>query len=1761
MSNNFKDKVVQFLVKAGKKSKVLKYPIMCIMVVFLSVYHLFEKVCTTVSRHKVAMRVVSSLVAIALVLTIMWPALAEEDLSEPEVEVVEMTEEPSPSPSPDVTVEPLETEEPAATEEPAPEVTVSPEEEAEVPEEGDVSDPAMVEDEEPAATQEPGETQPNEVADTDSVKTETKKSVSVSKKVKNSATEARIVGDPTIVTQPQGISSGLTYGFEGEVKLSIEVDAADPNKDIVFYQWFYRKAGSSEVTELTAVSETADSFKLDNSTPAGTYYYFCKVYSRDEKDKNNVSATITSDEAEIVVSKADPQKEHFNYSNVATSYYYTGAARELAPTLKKQIGGIGSYRYIFKVNDKLVTFKDPGTYDVWIRVEEGVNYAARDINLEQSVKISKIATPKNPYSISGTKGNVADNLQWYVSDVTITPAQGYTIGTSETGTFSDSLVYSADGKNIGPDKIYLKNSSGYLTDPITVTEKANGELNIDQIKPVGAVTYGSNTMNEFLNTITFGTFFPETVSVTISATDGTSGVDESKCGYYRSEEPLSQNQLINVNWTPGTSYSETPESKHSQFIVYGKVVDKAGNVSYVSSDGIVIDGEAPTITCDGGAPKASYIADVKHFEASDKSLSSVKISEAGIVQETLTENDFTDGVAKFDLEGPEGNTEEAREYTIVAEDRAGNKTTHTVSIANPIYDIIVEDLDFGTGLNAVSYGYTSIPEQAIRVSQGSKATKQIVVDRIVVESGEFEVVSNDAVGGFKIQPKAKLPVGTYTGTVRIYYNGEDGSTTTFKCNLEVKKAILNVLYEGQTVYYHTIPDFTKHLIFTQTDLKYDDTLEALQKDPSYVAPVIHYEDANGITKPALATELLTPDQAIGGTDNYKFQYTGGTLNVVRRKLPEGYEIIGDKGTNGWYTSAIRIQPKTGYLLGLTENVEDFGTTPLTVDDETTEEGKTFKFYILNQATGEISLQMTEVIKIDKTAPGLGEGDGITISDNLWNSFINTITFGRYYNDTKSVEISGYDALSGIQGIYYHLSNNITLTQEEVAALDDSAWTKYSAKFSLTPEVLDHVVVYAKLTDKAGLSTYISSDGMIFDNKGPEIDDVVDGREYVMEEKEVIVSDRNLTEATLYEGTDTTVSGTPLNIVDGSESRVTIKCPKEGSKVYTIVAKDVADNLSEETFTITKPIYDIEADNLVLGERTYGYIEDKAVEITWKNTKDANADATVTEVILSDKESFQVIKKEDKYMLRAAEGLHAGKYRSDMTLVYNDGKKAEATCSITIKKAMLTATYTGEDVYYYMEPDFASTLKVTGFAYEETPETAAAYVAPTIDFEGKATKTVVLTPANGDALDYEFIYESGVLAVERRTAQMGEGGEYDIVGDLSDTNWYISDIKIVPKAGFSVAFDEEGKEVAEQIILSTDTDNGKQSFYLVNNETGEIYEKTVFKYKKDSQVPEISGIEDGATYEVNSTNVTIKDQYLASVTVNGAAQEVVNGVAEITLSAEQSTTVYVIVATDRAGNISNSSIVLKQPTELTEDTPDEGEGDAQTKPEEDTPGEGALENAAGNIRKSVKVIQGAPETVISTKTAKMAAAVLTGGEQLAVVNGSDADIELRIQNINGSVSQDDKELIIANLAGYSVGEYLDITLWKTVGSSSAKKVHTTKKPIAVTISIPEDMRKIAAATNRKFAIFRVHKNKVSLLEDQDSVANTITISTDRFSTYVLAYMDTKKATESKETKNVKLDSWLPDMGDRAPLIPVAAVLVFAFVGIIVVIRVKKKQKNI
>ena len=879
---------------------------------------------------------------------------------------------------------------------------------------------------------------------------------------------------------------------------------------------------------------------------------------------------------------------------------------------------------------------------------------------------------------------------------------------------------------------------------------------------------------------------------------------------------------------------------------------------------------------------------------------------------------------------------------------------------------------------------------------------------------------------------------------------------------------------------------------------------------------------------------------------------------------------GAEGTDGWYTTDVAVgsgdvtaEAPQGYLVGSTEDHISDTEIPVLVSGANGEtEGQDITFYVMNKSTGEIFNLVTETVKVDKTAPYLADGEGISIANNLWQSFWHTITFNQFFNDTMAVSISGSDAFSGIDedtGISYYVSAE-ALSNEQVKKVP---WV-HGTRFSLEPDDLETKIVYAKITDRAGLSLYISSNGMVFDNKVPAIEVVKDGEEYITEQKDITVSDSNLIETTLYEGTNTTVSGTAI-AVENLQSKLSIPCPEKGSRTYTIVAKDSANNLAEKSFTITKPIYDITADRMVLKDAVYGYTAAPSVGVSWKNTNQANADATISQVSLSNNRQFEVEEIDGRYYVSAKKGLSAGRYSTDVILTYNGGKVAETTAIVTIQKATLTAKYKGQSIYFHMTPDTEQAVEVSGFVNGETAETAAGYLAPTVTIKGTAVETDVLTPAGGRADNYEFVYEKGVLVVNRRKAASGVDGQYDISGKRSDTGWYISDITITPKQGFVFVFNEEGLQPQESIVLTKDTGNGKEAFYVMNESTGEIYEQSVFEYRKDVEIPVIEGVKDGETYVVNSQNVKIQDDYLASVTVNGAAQEIKEGTADIILSADHVNTVYVLVANDYAGHVNSIRVVLKQPSEI-QDTTEQSQT-AQKPDGTDTPSPSSVPSEyTGTVKKKVTVVDGAPQTAISTKTAQVLTSVLSKGEQSAVSQGSNADIELRIQNIDSTVSQKDKELIISNLGGYTVGQYLDITLWKTVGSSTAKKVNNTNKAIAVTITVPQALRNTDSSKTRMYAVLRVHNGAVSVLPDRDSVDSTVTFNTDKFSTYVLAYKDTVKKSRisdgggSHSSENVSILSSMPDMGDQAPVALCVILFIAAAIGIVTVIMVRRKSNQ-
>ena len=126
-----------------------------------------------------------------------------------------------------------------------------------------------------------------------------------------------------------------------------------------------------------------------------------------------------------------------------------------------------------------------------------------------------------------------------------------------------------------------------------------------------------------------------------------------------------------------------------------------------------------------------------------------------------------------------------------------------------------------------------------------------------------------------------------------------------------------------------------------------------------------------------------------------------------------------------------------------------------------------------------------------------------------------------------------------------------------------------------------------------------------------------------------------------------------------------------------------------------------------------------------------------------------------------------------------------------------------------------------------------------------------------------------------------------------------------------------------------------------------------------------------------------------------------------------------------------------------------------------------------------------------------------------------NVWLDIQDMSSSVSQTDKTLIQNKSGEYTVGLYLDINLFKKVGSNDATKVTETNGKVKASIVIPESLWK----SGRTFEIIRVHDGVATAIAGTyDENTHVFTFETDKFSTYALAYKDPASSSNSGITSD-------------------------------------------
>ena len=162
--------------------------------------------------------------------------------------------------------------------------------------------------------------------------------------------------------------------------------------------------------------------------------------------------------------------------------------------------------------------------------------------------------------------------------------------------------------------------------------------------------------------------------------------------------------------------------------------------------------------------------------------------------------------------------------------------------------------------------------------------------------------------------------------------------------------------------------------------------------------------------------------------------------------------------------------------------------------------------------------------------------------------------------------------------------------------------------------------------------------------------------------------------------------------------------------------------------------------------------------------------------------------------------------------------------------------------------------------------------------------------------------------------------------------------------------------------------------------------------------------------------------------------------------------------------------------------------------------------SGTVTPEVKPGENAPQTGISTPLAELEKLLLTEEEKQQVQNGANIRIVLTVQDAGNTVSASDKAAVQQALNGFTVGQYLNIDLYKLIGENRTDITETAEK-IRIVITVPEALRNTDSGKTRTFAVIRVHDGGTEFLNDLDDSDSTITIETDRFSTYAVVYQDT------------------------------------------------------
>ena len=833
-------------------------------------------------------------------------------------------------------------------------------------------------------------------------------------------------------------------------------------------------------------------------------------------------------------------------------------------------------------------------------------------NLPHTIKVTDIAGNTVTVGISVYK----------TYKVTLGSGTGYTVsggftagyGTDYTFTIDIAEGYSkTEDFMVDVNGMPLRSDSNTYTYPSVESDLYISVYGVADITPPSAeIEIGDNIFNSFMNAVTFGLFFKETKTVTVTASDAGSGL--AKVEYLLSETAFANKEAVTGDFTELTvtdgkaSFDIEPNKKA---FVYIRVTDMSGNVSVINSDGIVIYADAEKIT----ESETVVLGEEPSFDVAfnGNSVREVYINNTLVPEYYLdiSENKIQISPVYISLEIGAGEYTVRVLFSPLGEEYSDGKGDSPAEVVMKLtVEKMTAEITVSDGQNKI---YDGKPTDNISYTASTDGRKLLEYKPFGADDSEYTATAPTAAGKY---------------TVRVSTSETDRYKAAF-ATAEYEILPREIIISGVTVS-DKVYDGN-----TDADITFDGNIDGLiaGDDLTVIAGNANFSDKNvGKGKTVTFTEFSLTGSSAGNytlsaqpenatADISAKELTVGNLKVknkqydgrntaeidgtpvlvglvggdsltllcgepsfdsveIGKNIPvsfTGFAVFGDSTTVGNYKL---IQPSgitadiSEYLSDGSEytvNSNDWINSDFTVkakdgyllsltdtaDGEWTDAlsatdenaDGTFTFYIKNTATGVISASVSEKYKIDKTAP---TGEVILNGRSLFKTILNKITFGLFFKDDVEVSLTATDALSGIKSVTYFKSDKI-LTDSEVKAITD--WTE-NRSFGIEAVDMDKFVIYVRIEDNAGNVAFIGSDGAEFDTVPPEIIGVADEETYYVT-KRAAVDDENLETVT----------------VNGNEVGEVFTLDGDRNATYIIRATDKAGNVTECTVYM-RPISDI-----------------------------------------------------------------------------------------------------------------------------------------------------------------------------------------------------------------------------------------------------------------------------------------------------------------------------------------------------------------------------------------------------------------------------------------------------------------------------------------------------------------------------------------------------------------------------------------------------------